>query len=650
MPRGQSGNPHLMKRRIPLIACTALLLAPTLHGQGYQPSQIGRKARGLYEQALGLAAEGDFRGSLSTTEKAIALESGFVEAWLTKAGLMGELRNFTAAVQSYERAFALDSLFCREYRLPYAINLGGAGRFAEALRALDGFLAFPDIEEGARKAAQYRRRCFQLGDSLAQHMASSGYVFDAKNLGDSVNTTFPEYYPSLTVDGRTLIFTRRLRGVDEDFLVAHQADSLWSQAQSLSGNINTNLNEGAQNISQDGEWLVFTGCNFPEGMGSCDLYMSYRTRQGSWSRPQNLGELVNTEAWESAPSLSPDKRFLFFASNRAGGMGGNDIWVSQRTANGTWGEPTNLGAPVNTPGNESCPFLHADGRTLYFTSDTHPGYGGDDLFVTHRGWNGTWDTVHNLGYPINTIGNEGSLIVAADGRTGYFASERTDSRGSLDLYSFQMRPGIAPKATTWVQGRVYDAKTRQGLPSSVELTDLAEGGLLHQVQTDEEGNYLITLPSNAAYGFHVRRKGYLFHSGSFPLLTSPATPFLLDIPLRPIEKDAVIELKNIYFPTGSSLLASSSTTELDLLVQLLTENPTLQVRIEGHTDDVGTTADNLALSQRRALAVVDYLASRQVRRERLSAQGYGASRPVALNQTVEGRARNRRTELRILGF
>ncbi|NDC77851.1 MAG: flagellar motor protein MotB, partial [Chitinophagia bacterium] len=261
-----------------------------------------------------------------------------------------------------------------------------------------------------------------------------------------------------------------------------------------------------------------------------------------------------------------------------------------------------------------------------------------------------WDSIRNLGYPINTIGNEGSLVVAADGLTAYFASERDDSRGGLDLYAFRMRPEIAPRATTWVQGRVFDDKTGKGLPSAVELTNLSDGRLLNCVQTDEDGRYLVTLPSGADYGFHVRRKGYLFHSGSFPLSKTPDAPYTLDIPLMPIERDAVVELRNLYFPSGSATLAPASATELDQLVQLLTENPSLRVRIEGHTDDVGTAQDNLALSNRRSASVVDHLVSKGIPRERLSCQGFGATRPVTPNTSVEARARNRRTELRVLGL
>jgi Tol biopolymer transport system component len=339
--------------------------------------------------------------------------------------------------------------------------------------------------------------------------------FEPVNLGDSINSFYSEYYPSFTIDGLQLIFTRKVKAMNEDFFEASFNGKSYSKAQGLTGNINTNLNEGAQNISQDGEWLIFTGCNFPDGFGSCDLYISYKTPQG-WSDPENLGQSINTEAWESAPSLSPDKRDLYFASNRAGGLGASDLYVSHRLPNGQWTDPENLGNTINTIGEEGAPFIHADNQTLYFTSNGHPGYGLQDLYLTRKEKN-SWVRPMNLGFPINTIENEGSIVVSADGHTAFYASDRSDSKGGLDLYSFQLREGIRPAKTLWVKGKVMDAQTKKGLPSAVELTDLASQQIISKVQTDETGNYLLTLPVGRDYAFNVNRKGYLFFSENFQL-------------------------------------------------------------------------------------------------------------------------------------
>jgi hypothetical protein len=279
-------------------------------------------------------------------------------------------------------------------------------------------------------------------------------------MGDSINTNVSEYFPTITLDGKTLVFTRRVNHFNEDFFEAIKGDDHWSKSTVLLGNINTNMNEGAQNISQDGQWLIFTGCNFPDGYGSCDLYISYLTKDG-WSTPENLGNRINTEFWESAPSLSPDKRDLYFESHKPGGYGGGDIYVSHRTSGGRWSEPENLGPTINTAGDEGAPFIHADNQTLYFTSNGHQGYGGDDLFLSRKTDKGTWGIPENLGYPINTIENEGSLVIAADGLTAYYASDRSDSRGGLDLYTFELRKDVRPLRTLWVKEECLTQKPKK---------------------------------------------------------------------------------------------------------------------------------------------------------------------------------------------
>jgi outer membrane protein OmpA-like peptidoglycan-associated protein len=362
-----------------------------------------------------------------------------------------------------------------------------------------------------------------------------------------------------------------------------------------------------------------------------------------------MGRNFNTEFWESAPSLSPDKRDLYFTSNRPGGYGGNDIYVSHRQENGHWSPPENMGPSINTIGDESAPFIHADNLTLYFTSNALPGYGGDDLFMVRKKPDGLWGEPENLGYPINTIENEGSVIVAADGKTAYYASDRADSRGQLDLYAFELRADVRPARTLWVKGKVFDQKTGKGLPSSVELADLNSKQVISNLQTDETGNYLTTLPVGKDYAFHVNRKGYLFYSGNFMLeKLSPDSVYQMDIPLQPIEANASMVLKNIFFDVNQYQLKPASQIELEEVVNLLKENPQVSVQINGHTDNVGKPADNLLLSENRAKSVVNYLKSKGINGNRLFFKGFGDTQPVNANTTEEGRAGNRRTELKVL--
>ena len=323
--------------------------------------------------------------------------------------------------------------------------------------------------------------------------------------------------------------------------------------------------------------------------------------------------------------------------------------MSRRLSNGVWSDPENLGPLVNTAGNEIYPFIHADNQTLYFTSNGHLGFGNDDLFLVRKQPGGNWTKAENLGYPINTIENEGSLVVAADGKTAYYASDRSDSKGGLDLYSFELRSDVRPARTLWVKGKVFDKKTGKGLPSAVELTDLSSQELLSKVQTDATGAYLLTLPVGKDYAFNVNRRGYLFFSENFTFTrTVSDSTYHLDIPLQPIEKNATTVLHNIFFDVKQFELKPSSTLELDKLVALMKENPTLRILISGHTDNVGKAAENSKLSNNRAQAVVKYVSSKGIEIKRLVFRGYGAQKPVADNTSESGRARNRRTELTVL--
>jgi outer membrane protein OmpA-like peptidoglycan-associated protein/Tol biopolymer transport system component len=614
----------------------------------YNPDKVNKKASALYEQAIEKARDDNFPEGIRLLKEAIKIDPKFADAYLSIAGMYGEIKKYDSAILFYENARAIDTLYFKDYNLPYSINIAGKGEFEKAITALNDFLTITNLNEQSVKAATYRKRSYQFAIDYAKEKPLGDYLFAPKNMGDSINSNVSEYYPTITLDGNEFVYTRRVNNFNEDFYSSSLINNTWNKSKGLPGNINTSLNEGAQNISQDGQLLIFTGCNLPDGLGSCDLYISYLTSEG-WSTPENLGNTVNTESWESAPSLSPDKRDLYFASRRAEGYGGSDIFVSRRLPNGRFSEPENLGPVVNTAGDESCPFMHADNQTLYFTSNGHLGYGGDDLFLVKKGPKGTWSKPVNLGYPINTIENEGSLIVAADGKTAYYASDRSDSHGGLDLYTFELRSDIRPAKTLWVKGKVFDKKTTRGLPSAVELTDLTTKEILSKVQTDETGNYLITLPVGRDYAFNVNRRGYLFYSENFPLSQKdPDSTYHIDIPLQPLEVNAMIVLKNIFFDTKMYEIKPESTPELDNLVQLLKENPSLKIQISGHTDNVGKTEDNLKLSDNRAQAVVKYLTSKGINPNRLSYKGYGASQPIAPNTTEEGRSQNRRTEVKVI--
>jgi outer membrane protein OmpA-like peptidoglycan-associated protein len=476
-----------------------------------------------------------------------------------------------------------------------------------------------------------------------------------ENLGPAVNSPYPEYLPSLTADGRRLYFTSRrpqagkepsplTGGYDEDlYWCERDENGRWQPAQPLGPPINSDRNEGAAFFSADGQWAFITLCDRADGLGSCDIYFS-ELDGDRWLPPKNLGPAVNSSAWESHPSLTHDRKRLYFASSRPGGQGGSDIWYTE-WKNGAWHPPINIGPPINTPGDEYSPMIAADGRTLYFASDYHPGMGGMDLFVSYLSDTG-WTTPKNLGYPLNTPGDEQTLCVDAAGRIGYVALERPEGLGKQDIYAFSLWPEIQPqRAASYVRGFVYDSLTKAPLAARVRIVDLELRDTIRALTSNRvTGEFVTSLPLRSRYALLAEAPGYLFYSQHFDLRESDQA-YELRVPLEKPRKGSTIRLRNVFFEFDRADIKPESEVELLEVVRLLQAHPKWKVEVQGHTDSVGTAMYNQQLSQRRAEAVRQFLIERGIKAERIQARGYGSSRPIAPNTTEEGRALNRRTEI-----
>ncbi|MBM3412778.1 MAG: flagellar motor protein MotB [Bacteroidetes bacterium] len=642
-----------MNKRL-AIACLVGFLLPIISAsQAYNPDKVSRKATQLYEKAFQKANENQTKEAIALLQEATSVDENYADAWIALGRLQLELKNYPYSVTCFKRAQYIDLVYFKPFWLSYASGLAGTGDFLKALEITDKFIDQLKPTGSQLELALNRKKAYAFAVQLEKEMQTekNSVSFAPKNLGPSVNSKMSEYLPSQTIDGTQLFFTRRVNAYNEDFYGANRLKvNNWEAAQPLKGSLNTPQSEGAMMISQDGTWLVFTGCYRADSYGGCDLYISYKTNDG-WSAAKNLGSRINSDQWESQPCLSPDKRELYFASRRPGGFGGSDIYVSRLQDNGQWSNPENLGAGINSPADEQSPFIHADNQTLYFTSAYWPGYGDDDLFMVRKTSATKWSTPKNLGYPINTIDREGTLFITADGKTAFYASERKESYGGLDLYSFELSPGIRPYETRWVTGRVTDKKTGLGIMATLELTDLQNQQVISKVATDSLGNYLLTLPTGRDYAFTVNQKGFLFNSDQYFLKNGMAdSAAVKNIELQPIEKNASVVLKNIFFETNHYALTATSMVELDKLVLLLAENSSIQIEISGHTDIVGKAEANLLLSENRAKSVVDYLVMKKIDSRRLSYKGFGLTRPIADNTTEAGRAMNRRTEMKIVGL
>lgn len=431
----------VMKRYI----ITLLILLPL--------AALGQNAKSekLFEEAVGKSVVGQYEEAVKLLNKAIDIDPTYAEAWLLLGRQHLMLEEYAEAIENYGHAATL------------LANLKESKSVKQWQR---------EAQDGLR-VARWRK-----------HAVENPVPFRPINLGPNVNTTDDEYLPALTADYRMLVFTRRVprnaqteRGLDfeEDFYWSDYdtMELKWGSAHRMPEPLNSHGNEGAQTISHDGRVVIFTACGRGNEHTGCDIYMSVR-QGGRWGKPRNLGAPVNSRYWESFPSLSIDGYTLYFASNRPGGYGGTDIWYCT-LEEGRWSEPKNLGPAINTKGNETAPYIHFDDKTLYFASDGHTGMGGMDLYVARRQETGDTETgewkVKNLGYPINTTGEENNLIVAPDGRTAIFSSDRYGGYGRQDLYSFVMPAPVRPERITFIDP-VVQAENLLTLGDTVTLNNI----------------------------------------------------------------------------------------------------------------------------------------------------------------------------------
>ena len=577
-------------------------------------------------------------------QKAVAADNKFTEAYALLGDVYRLQKNNKQSIEAYRKVLALNPDFNRAIYIRVGEIELNEGMYNEASQHLEKYLTYPNISPQNLAVAQKLLADCKFAINAIQHPVA----FTPVNLGPTVNTAFDEYSPVATADERTLIFTRQINA-NEDFYQSTRVDGKWQTATYLSNNINTpNFNEGSASISQDGKFLFFTGCNRPDGQGRCDIYFSEK-KGDDWGKPFDLTQPVNTPGWESQPSISSDGRTLYFVSNRQGGYGGYDIWKSNLTDKG-WGQPENLGPNINTAGNEQSPFIHADDSTLYFCSNGWPGMGGQDLFVSKLGKDGKWQKPENLGYPINTNGDESGLTISANGSTAYFSSNNLRGFGGFDIYTFEMPVTLRPRLVTYVKGIVNDIKTKQPLEAAVEILDLQNNLPVYQdFSSAQKGDFLATLKVGKNYGLNISKDGYLFYSANFSLIDHEAgKPYDITVLMEPIEIGNKVILKNIFFDSNKFEIKPDSKPELQKLVDFLTLNPTLHIEISGHTDNVGNDQANQLLSENRAKAVYSYLIAGKINADRLVFKGYGKTEPIAPNDNEDGRSQNRRTEFKII--
>ncbi|MFQ5605676.1 MAG: OmpA family protein [bacterium] len=492
------------------------------------------------------------------------------------------------------------------------------------------------------------------------------------NLGPNINSASSEYKPTPAADGTSLYFTGGWREDGfggEDIFVSKFENGSWQAAENLGFSINSFGNESINSISADGNKILLFG-NYDASLGNGDIFYTDKTFSG-WGEVQHFPEPLNSQYFDADSYITSDGKAIFFTSDRPGGVGeyhekdrlfhgsywGNtDIYVCLLTDAG-WSKLINLGSVVNTPYCERSPFLHPDGKTLYFSSDGHYGLGGLDVFKTTRlsedSWT-EWSEPENLGKSINTANDDWGYKISTAGDVAYFAAyDRGDGLGKSDIYSKTLPKEWRPNLVATITGKVTDT---EGNPLAVDIKweNLTTGENVGQLKSDpQDGSFFIALPLGKKYGYYAELPGYYPVSDNVDLSSEvQAVNIAKDIVLMSVEElkkqDISVRMENLFFEFDSFSLLPESYPELKRLANFMQQNPFIQVEIAGHTDDRGSKEYNHVLSKKRAQAVVDYLTKLGVHKDKLFAIGYGEEKPIASNETEEGQQLNRRVEFRIV--
>lgn len=622
----------------------------TTSDRGAPKSDLPKRSQTWYQEASDYSRIGEYTKAIDLYNRVLAVQE-HMPSLLGRASSYGGLGEYDSKLNDLLLAESRMSEPSTALLFELAQTYYALGRYDESL---EGYRKYLDESPTAQNSIKNAKKRIANLEFILEDLKSVEAI-NLVALPGHINTPYLEYLPSITADQRRVIFTRRIDG-QEDLYLSDFINGQWTEAQAID-QINTRSNESGHCISADGGTIIFTRCDQMTGYGSCDLWTT-RYIDSTWTVPINLGSVINTQSWEAQPSLSADGDYLIYSSTRPGGRGNRDLWISRADSTGRWGIPVNLGEEINTSGNESTPFIHPDGITLYYRSDALAGYGGYDLYLSRFTAEG-WSTPENLGAPINTPGDEGSLVVDLSGRTAYYASETEKSatanrRGDIDLYTFDMPVHIRPQPVTFTRITVRDRDTDKILRDATVELYAYDSEVAFDVLTETiTGSYLVCLPVGTDYGAVVSKDGYAADAHEFSLteVRNELDPIIIDLYLQPVETykppSDPVRLETVRFATASYDLLPASYAELRQLASLLGKRTELKLEIRGHTDNVGDVESNRLLSEQRAEAVRDYLIAQGVDQSRLTANGYGETLPLAENDSPEGRAKNRRVEFAV---
>ena len=509
------------------------------------------------------------------------------------------------------------------------------------------------------------------------------------NMGPEINSPYSDYGAFFTSDESQLYFTSRRKRFEEEKISRHdfqyfedvygskKSAGKWDRAVNVGKPINSSDHDATAGLSNDGQQLFLF--RNKKGKDGGDIYLSYLKGE-KWSRPKKLPKPINSKYHETTASLSYDERTLYFISARPGGYGGRDIYRARKNIDGDWHQIENLGPLINSSFDEDFIFVHPDGKALYFSSKGHNSMGGYDIFKTEILSNGSFSKPENLGFPVNSPGDDVEFRLSAKGDRGMYTSARPKGIGEKDIYTVKFLGGGKPliltteeqllsdvsemtveeliepevkvpeKKVTILKGQIIDAITDEPIEAEIELVDNVQKQVIAKFKSNSKsGQYLVCLPSGKNYGISINAPGYLFHSQNVDIPeVNGYQEISKDVKLNKLDVGSRIVLNNIFFDYNKASIKSESFAELERLVELMIVEPYMRVEISGHTDNVGSDSYNKKLSNERAKAVVDLMVSLGIASDRFEYIGHGFDQPIADNETDEGRQRNRRTEFKIL--
>ncbi len=607
------------------------------------PKSTNKKAIRYFQEASDAFKSRKYDDAKKLASKAVDEDAEFADVYLLQGKIASKRKEDKELEVNFKKVIEL----CPDLDTEVYFQLGwlyfDLKKWKEAEEQLKKFLSYDKINEDHGSRAEQ----MLVKAKLYAHPVPFNPV-PLKN----ITSSDPEYLPYISPDNELAFFTRRFEMKDknmltpqsvEKFMIAHlKSDGSYDQGKPMEDPFNrgSSNNEGGAAITIDNKHLFFT-VNTKDNFDICNSDFV----NGHWTEIKNLGSNINDpKQWDSQPSISADSKSLYFSSAKDS-LTGIDIYNSVKDENGNWKKAVKLGSKINTNGNDKSPFIHSDSRTLYFSSDSLPGLGGYDIFKCQMDPNGNWTKPVNLGYPINTDADEVGFFVSTDGHTGYFASNKLNRGvGGFDIYSFELYPEARPDKVYFQKGDMNGPENNEVVNATIEIKD-AITKKLTKIEVDSvTGEYAFITNFKNDLLISIKKEGFAFESQYVSAKdTTNYEPKIVDIELKKLVVGGQYTLNDILFATNSYAINDTIKTVLDEFSIYLNENPQLHVALQGHTDNVGDPLSNMTLSENRAKAVADYLISLSIDKSRITSKGFGETKPIADNNTEEGKAKNRRT-------